>query len=358
MEGSRQFINLEKSLVHFSSGCPQSLKTQISKLLGIKHMEGFRRYLGIQADFGGSKKRVFEAVRNKLDERINRWAEQFLSMAGNELAKEIEQVIVRLWWQDQKTKKGVHWLAWNKVSKRKSIGGLGFKETISFNLAMLAKVGWRLICNPNSHLARVLRAKYFPTSSFIDALVGRGTSWGRKGILQGRKVLKLGIRWRVGDGRSIRVMKDPWLPTPRTFLPISRHDEMPGRVEDPIAPGVRMNLLRRGVQLETKCPHCDDAFKTLERFLRWVVCGLWRIWKCGNRVVFDKIVVDPREAVELFRQHWSDIELAAGEGGQKACRHDLQVRGVGGSWSKPPFGMIKVNCDGAWCSRTGNGGFG
>lgn len=139
-------------------------------------MEGFRRYLGIQADFGGSKKKVFEVVRNKLDEQINGWVEQFLSMTENEvliksvasalpnytmsffqlpiqLVKEIEQVIARFWWRDQKTKKGVHWLAWNKVSKRKSVGGLGFKEIISFNLAMLAKVGWHLICNPDSLLA-------------------------------------------------------------------------------------------------------------------------------------------------------------------------------------------------------------
>ncbi|XP_070668848.1 uncharacterized protein [Malus domestica] len=27
-------------------------------------------------------------------------------------------------------------------------------------------------------------------------------------------------------------------------------------------------------------------------------------------------------------------------------------------WVKPPFSTIKVNCDGAWCSRTGVGGFG
>lgn len=72
--------------------------------------------MGIEADFGGSKKKVFEDIQNKLVDRINGWAEQFLSMAGKEillksvatalpnytmscfqlpiqLAKEIEQVI-------------------------------------------------------------------------------------------------------------------------------------------------------------------------------------------------------------------------------------------------------------------------
>ncbi|KAM1398237.1 hypothetical protein ACFX2I_015708 [Malus domestica] len=253
--GSGQFINLDKSSVHFSMGCSKALKEQLSQILGIKHQEGFGKYLGIQVDFGASKKKVFEEVRNRLDERINGWAEQFLSMAGKEvliksvaaalpvytmscfqlpihLAKEIEQVIARFWWRDQRTKKGIHWMTWNKVAKKKVYGGLGFREIIDFNLAMLAKVGWRLISNPGSILARVLQAKYYHSSSFLDAPVGRGTSWGWKGILQGRKILKAGVRWRVGDGTCIQIGKDPWLPIPRTFRPTSRHEEMPIFVAD------------------------------------------------------------------------------------------------------------------------------
>lgn len=153
------------------------------------------------------------------------------------LAKEIEQIIARFWWRHQKTHKGVHWCAWNKVAKKKSLGGLGFKEIIDFNLAMLAKVGWRLICNPDSILAKLLHVKYYPDTSFLDASVGRGSSWGWKGILQGRKVLKAGLRWRVGDGCNIQLLTDPWLPVPRKFRVISRHVEMPATVADIMGPG-------------------------------------------------------------------------------------------------------------------------
>lgn len=107
-------------------------------------------------------KNFFEDIRNIVDEKINGWVEQFLSLAGKmliksvaaalpnytmscfqlpiKLAKEIEQVIEGFWWRDQKTNEGVHWMVWNKVSNGKSRGGLGFKEIISFNLAMLAKL--------------------------------------------------------------------------------------------------------------------------------------------------------------------------------------------------------------------------
>ncbi|KAM1941349.1 hypothetical protein ACFX13_028934 [Malus domestica] len=67
--------------------------------------------------------------------------------------------------------------------------------------------------------------------------MGRGTSWGWKGILQGQKILKGGLRWRIGDWRSIRIVKDPWLPTPHTFLPISQSGDMSLMVGDLVGVG-------------------------------------------------------------------------------------------------------------------------
>lgn len=62
---------------------------------------------------------------------------------------------------------------------------------------------------PNSLLVRVLKEKYFPDRSFLDSKQGRRSSWGWKGIIQGRKLLERGLRWRVGDRRSTRVKTEP-----------------------------------------------------------------------------------------------------------------------------------------------------
>lgn len=51
----------------------------------------------------------------------------------------------------------------------KEHGGLGFRDLHAFNLALLAKQGWRILENPSSLIAPIYKARYFPQSSFWEA---------------------------------------------------------------------------------------------------------------------------------------------------------------------------------------------
>lgn len=53
--------------------------------------------------------------------------------------------------------------------KQKNSEGLGFKDIQYFNLAFLAKIGWRLTHNPLSLLVIMLRDKYFSGKTFREA---------------------------------------------------------------------------------------------------------------------------------------------------------------------------------------------
>ncbi|KAL5770483.1 hypothetical protein ACOSP7_014637 [Xanthoceras sorbifolium] len=86
---------------------------------------------------------------------------------------------------------------------------------------MLTKQGWRLLTSPTSLAVKVLKARYFSSSSFFDSVVGNRPSFIWRSILCGRDVLRLGSHWRMGNGSSISVYKDPWIPRPSLFTVIS-----------------------------------------------------------------------------------------------------------------------------------------
>ena len=94
---------------------------------------------------------------------------------------------------------------------------MGFKDLALFNDALLVKQAWRLLQNKNSLLYRVFKPRFFPNGTILEAPQSQTGSYAWKSSLKGRNVLMEDLRWRVGDGESINVWEDSWLPS--EFLP-------------------------------------------------------------------------------------------------------------------------------------------
>lgn len=77
---------------------------------------------------------------------------------------------------------------------------------------LLAKQGWRLLQNPDSLCARVLKSKYYPKGELLDMIFATDASQSWRGIEFGLELLKKGLIWRVGNGKSIQIQRDQWTP--------------------------------------------------------------------------------------------------------------------------------------------------
>lgn len=103
-------------------------------------------------------------------------------------------------------------MSWDNMSKKKSSGGLGFRCVRDFNLALIGKQSWRLITHPDMLVSRIFKARYYPDNSFLSAKLGANPSYIWRSILETQPLLKQGLACRVGNGVSVFVLNEPWLP--------------------------------------------------------------------------------------------------------------------------------------------------
>ena len=100
---------------------------------------------------------------------------------------------------------------------------MGFRNISIFNQAMLGKQCWRLLTEPNSLCARVLKGRYYPDGDFWTAKCPRSSSYTRRSLMYGKRLVQKGLQWRVGDGNTIHTYEDNWIPdiAPTTLQHIS-----------------------------------------------------------------------------------------------------------------------------------------
>nr|XP_048334847.1 uncharacterized protein LOC125423747 [Ziziphus jujuba var. spinosa] len=232
---SGQKINMQKTVATFSPNTPQSVRNIVFQEFQIERNCGHDRYLGLPSFIGRRTVELFQSIKERVWHKLEGWNGKLLSRGGKEillkaviqsiptytmscfklpkkLIKDLSGLMTRFWWGSYAGKRGIPWKNWMQLTQPKSQGGLGFRSLEEFNRALLAKQCWRIVRNPSSLLARVVKAKYFPRCSFWEAGIGRQPSHSWRSLVWGRRILETGGIWRVGDGKSIRIYKDSWLP--------------------------------------------------------------------------------------------------------------------------------------------------
>jgi hypothetical protein len=234
-DGSGQKINLDKSSVFFGNHCDELIKNRVKSSLGVQSEILNDRYLGMPTTVGRSPTATFNFLYDMIWKRVNGVTDRPLSRAGKETflkaviqaigthvmscfqvpistCDRMRSTVATQWWGVEEGKRKLHWRSWEWLSAPKSLGGMGFRDMALFNQAMLGKQGWRLLTEPSSLCARVLKGRYFPHTDFWHAPKPRSSSYTWRSSLFGRELLFCGAQWGIGDGRSVKITSDNWIP--------------------------------------------------------------------------------------------------------------------------------------------------
>jgi hypothetical protein len=212
------------------------------------------KYLGMPSDVGKSKNGAFKYLKDRIWKKVQGYLEKLLATGGKDvliksvvqaipvfsmscfklprgLCQAVNSIIRSWWWGSKDGKRKTAWVSWETMCSPKYAGGLGFRDIELFNLAMLARQAWRILQNPSSLSARILKAVYFPSRDFLDATLGAAPSQVWRAIVEGRDVMQQGLIRRIGTGENTSAWNQNWLPRDFMLRPLAQvKDDAPEMV--------------------------------------------------------------------------------------------------------------------------------
>ncbi|CAN1188823.1 Putative ribonuclease H protein At1g65750 [Linum perenne] len=227
-------ISKEKSQIFCSRNTSRGLPVSISSSLGISLTQDLGRYLGVPTLHGRTDKGTYQAIVDKLDNKLAGWKAKSLSLAGRvtlatsalsaipayvmqaavlpaTTCEAIDRRIRNFVWGSTSEERKTHLVSWEQICKSKELGGLGLRLARDLNTAYLVKLAFTFKQRPELLWVRILHSKYFwettaglrPRNRASQSAVWRGLTraWptmvegSRSGIRDGKETLFWTGRW-------------------------------------------------------------------------------------------------------------------------------------------------------------------
>ena len=183
---SGQQLNRAKTSLFFTRNTSSDMRSQIQEVFQVPKIKSHEKYLGLPSFIGRSKNAAFGELKGRVWRRMSGWKEKFLSNGGrevlikavaqaiptytmscfklpDELCQDLNTMFCNFWWVHHDKSKKAHWIRWKKLCTSKEVGGMGFRDLKFFNMALLAKQGWRLLQQPQSLIFRIFKGQIFPS---------------------------------------------------------------------------------------------------------------------------------------------------------------------------------------------------
>jgi len=123
-------------------------------------------------------------------------------------------IIRKFWWtgvQEDNPTSPIAYRSWDDICQPKENGGLGIRDLYTVNKSLLTQAAWNIATQKNPMLSAVLKAKYYPDSSFWTSTATGTKSIFWSSILQVKKELNNNSALQIHSGNTF-IWSAPWCP--------------------------------------------------------------------------------------------------------------------------------------------------
>uniref|UniRef100_A0A2N9HIV3 CCHC-type domain-containing protein n=1 Tax=Fagus sylvatica TaxID=28930 RepID=A0A2N9HIV3_FAGSY len=183
----------------------------------------------------GRNARDFRFIVEKVQAKLSNWKSKLLSSAGkvvliqavtstipayymqnaafpSSICSELDKINKNFLWGSTEEKKKMNMVGWDKICRPKKDGGLGLSAAKPRNIALLAKLNWRLVEEKDSLWAKTLLAKYCPNGPLeINERTSRSGSSNWRGLKMGHEIFRQGLCCVIRNGHLVSFWHDTWV---------------------------------------------------------------------------------------------------------------------------------------------------
>ncbi|CAM0910858.1 unnamed protein product [Alopecurus aequalis] len=233
---SGQFPNWSKSGILFSKHVPPQVAQDIRSVFPVPLTDASFLHLGHPLILPAKNRSdAYSFILDKFKNKLNNYKANSLSHAARlelinsvfssipvyymsnlifptKFIAKITAIIRQFWWvgvSADQTRKPLCLLAWKDICLPKKEGGLGIHNLRAVNLALMISAAWRIARQPDSHIYKVLQAKYFHDSSIWKPKpnVPKSAFW--SSILKVIPLLQQNSFYQITSG-NISIWSTPW----------------------------------------------------------------------------------------------------------------------------------------------------
>ncbi|PSS08274.1 Endonuclease [Actinidia chinensis var. chinensis] len=260
------------------------LKTQeCAELLKCKSGELPFSYLGLPLGADPSRIATWQPVVERFKKRLTFWKRNLLALGGRitlikstltnlpiyfmslfkmlvTIANKLEKLQRQFLWGEGEEKQKIHWISWDSIARKKSMGGLGIRRLLALNSALLVRWWWRFGTDKQSLWLKVIKAKYgYSENAWLPSASSSNASskvWGN--------ISSIGLA-------AIRWWGCSWV------CPATIFDLMVGWF--------------------------SNSFKEVEKACWEAIffAIIWSLWKARNELIFSNVNIVKAELIDLIK---------------------------------------------------------